>query len=63
VRPGSAPAAQAAAFATIPSKEPAELSELLARGNGLLSDAQEMLKDVGGKLAGTLETSHPLSPM
>ena len=56
VRPGSAPAAQAAAFATIPSKEPAELSELLARGNGLLSDAQAMLKDVGGKLAGTLDT-------
>src|SRR6266849_3005547 len=55
VRPGSAHALQAAALATIPSKEPAELSELLTRGAGLLNDAQATLKEVGGKLSGTLD--------
>ena len=47
---------QASALATIPSREPAELSELLVRGNGLLNDAQAMLKEVGGKLGGTLDS-------
>lgn len=56
VRPGSSGAAQASAGATIPSREPMELSELLTRGNGLLNDAQSILKEVGGKLAGTLDT-------
>jgi phospholipid/cholesterol/gamma-HCH transport system substrate-binding protein len=56
VRPGSPHAAQAAALATIPSREPAELSELLTRGTGLLTDAQALMKDVGGKLSGTLDT-------
>jgi len=56
VRPGSAQAAESAALATIPSKEPMELSELLTRGNGLLTDAQAMLNNVGGKLGGTLDT-------
>src|SRR5882724_1527108 len=55
VRPGSAHALQAAALTTIPSKEPAELSELLTRGTGLLNDAQTMLNQVGGKLSGTLD--------
>src|SRR5262249_11750766 len=56
VRPGSTHALQAAALTTIPSKEPIELSELLTRGTGLLNDAQAMLKEVGGKLGGTLDT-------
>src|SRR5215813_7201174 len=55
VRPGSPRAKQAAAFATIPSREPTELSELLTRGTGLLNDAQTMLNAVGGKLGGTLD--------
>jgi len=55
VRPGTPQALQAAALATIPSKEPMELSELLTRGTGLLNDAQSMLKEVGGKLGGTLD--------
>jgi phospholipid/cholesterol/gamma-HCH transport system substrate-binding protein len=55
VRQGSAQAAQARARATIPSKEPMELSELLSRGNGLLNDADGMLKQVGGKLTGALD--------
>src|SRR6266545_426823 len=48
VRPGSAQGLQASVLASIPSRDPAELSELLVRGNGLLNDAQAMLKDVGG---------------
>jgi phospholipid/cholesterol/gamma-HCH transport system substrate-binding protein len=55
VRPGTSHTQQAAALATVPSKEPVELSELLTRGTGLLNDAQSMLKDVGGKLGGTLD--------
>ena len=56
VRPGSTRTPQASASATIPSSEPADLSELLTRGTGLLSDAHAMLKEVGGKLGGTLDT-------
>ena len=56
VRPGTARAAQAVSLATIPSREPAELSELLTRGTALMNDAQSMLKEVGGKLGGTLDT-------
>jgi phospholipid/cholesterol/gamma-HCH transport system substrate-binding protein len=55
VRPGSAHARQAAGLATIPSKEPTELSELLERGTGLLNDAQGTLKEVGGKLGVALD--------
>src|SRR5260370_1428759 len=55
VRPGSAKAVQASAHATIPSKEPMELSELLTRGSGLLNDADGMLKQVGGKLNRALD--------
>src|SRR5262249_24706133 len=57
VRPGSAQAPQAAALATIPSREPIEVSELLTRGTGLLNDAQAMLKQVGGKLGNALDTT------
>ena len=46
VRPGSVQAAEAKAFATIPSKESTDLSDLLARGNGLLDHADGMLKQV-----------------
>src|ERR1700732_1602285 len=46
VRPGSAQARQAGALATIPSKEPIELAALLERGNGLLSDADGIVKQV-----------------
>jgi phospholipid/cholesterol/gamma-HCH transport system substrate-binding protein len=56
VRPGSANSPESAALATIPSKEPIELSEILDRGTELLNDATAMLKDVGGKLGGTLDT-------
>ncbi len=55
VKPGSARAAQAAALATIPSKEPLELSDVLARGTALLNDADGTLKVIGGKLGGTLD--------
>jgi len=56
VRPGTSRAGQAPTLAIIPSTEPVELSELLARGTGLLNDAQTMLNSVGGKLGGTLDT-------
>jgi phospholipid/cholesterol/gamma-HCH transport system substrate-binding protein len=56
VRPGSARAVPAPAFATVPSREPTELSELLTRGTSLLDDAQVMLKDVGGKVGSALDT-------
>jgi phospholipid/cholesterol/gamma-HCH transport system substrate-binding protein len=56
IHPGSPQAPQAAPLATIPSREPIELSEMLTRGSGLLNDAQALMKDVGGKLGGTLDT-------
>jgi len=46
VGPGSVQAVEAKALATIPSKEPTEIADLLARGNGLLDDADGMLKGV-----------------
>ena len=55
VRSGSAQALQADALTTIPSKEPTELATLLERGNGLLTDADGMLREVGGKLNGALD--------
>jgi phospholipid/cholesterol/gamma-HCH transport system substrate-binding protein len=57
VKPGSAQAPEASELATIPSKETSDLSELLARGNGLLTDADGILKAVGGKLNGTLDVA------
>ena len=56
IRPGSPQGLEAEPLATIPSKEPTELSELLERGAGLLNDAQGTLKDVGAKLDLALDT-------
>ena len=55
VGPGSAQAPEASELATITSKETSDLAELLARGSGLISDADGILKDVGGRLNGTLD--------
>ena len=55
IRPGSAKAPEALAQAVIPGKEPMELSELLTRANGLLSDADKTLNSTGGKLATALD--------
>jgi len=55
VRPGTAQARQADALATIPSREPVELSELLDRGTGLLNDVHGTLQEVRGKLGVTLD--------
>jgi phospholipid/cholesterol/gamma-HCH transport system substrate-binding protein len=46
VRAGTAQGREAAVLATIPSKEPQELSELLAGGTGLIRDAQGALAQV-----------------
>src|SRR5262249_9394786 len=56
IRPGSPQGLEAEPLSTIPSKEPTELSELVASGAGLLSDAQGMLTTVGAKLNLALDT-------
>src|SRR5262245_29138858 len=56
VRPGSAGSVEAEVLATIPSKEPTELSDLVSRGAAILNDAQGMLRDVGPKLGLALDT-------
>jgi len=56
VRPGSAASVQANALATIPSKEPTELAQLIERANTLLNDAQGTLKEDGAKLGVALDT-------
>ncbi|HTA43739.1 MAG TPA: MlaD family protein [Bryobacteraceae bacterium] len=55
IRAGTAHAAQAAPLSTIPGKEPTELSDLLARGQSLLADADNMLLTTGGKLNAALD--------
>ena len=61
VHPGSTHAAPAARLATLPSKEPFELSAMLEQGNGLIKnanttiqDADTTIKQLGGSLNGTL---------
>ena len=56
VRAGTPQALPAAVLATIPSKEPTEIADMLVRGNTLLADADGMLKEVGGKVSGALDT-------
>jgi phospholipid/cholesterol/gamma-HCH transport system substrate-binding protein len=56
VGPGSARAQEAAALATIPSREPIELSELLAGGARLLTEAQGTMKEMSAKLGVALDT-------
>jgi phospholipid/cholesterol/gamma-HCH transport system substrate-binding protein len=61
IHPGSPHAAAASAGATLPSKEPTELSDLLDQGKGLLTNvditvrnANGLLTSVGGNLNATL---------
>jgi phospholipid/cholesterol/gamma-HCH transport system substrate-binding protein len=62
VKPGSANAQAAPASATLPSKEPIELADLLDQGKGTLADADTaiqnangLLATVGGKVNSTLD--------
>ena len=62
IRPGSANAQAAPAFATLPSKEPTELADLIDQGKGTLADvdtainnANGLLTTVGGKVNSTLD--------
>jgi phospholipid/cholesterol/gamma-HCH transport system substrate-binding protein len=62
IRAGSSNAQAAAAGATLPSKEPTELADLLDQGRGTLADvdatvmnANGLLTTVGGKVASTLD--------
>ena len=50
VRPGSRDAQSVAAFTTLPSQEPVDMSKLLERGVGLLNDADVTVKQVGNQL-------------
>lgn len=55
IHAGTARAAAAEPFATLPSKESVDLSELLDKGSGLLNDADNTMKQVGKQLNVTLE--------
>ncbi len=62
VKQGSTGAPEAARLATLPSKEPFDLSAMLEKGNGLVTDADTAIKDadstiksVGGRLNGALD--------
>ena len=62
IRQGSSNSQAAAALATLPSKEPTELADLLDQGKGTLADvdatvnnANRLLTTVGGKVDSTLD--------
>jgi phospholipid/cholesterol/gamma-HCH transport system substrate-binding protein len=55
IHSGSPKALQAAPLSTLPSKLPVEMAVLLAKGEGLLDDADGMLKQVDGKLNGAID--------
>jgi phospholipid/cholesterol/gamma-HCH transport system substrate-binding protein len=62
IHPGSQSTPAAAALATLPSKEPTELADLLDQGKGTLADADKainnangLLTTVGGKVDSTLD--------
>lgn len=57
VRPGSSGAPAAAPLTTLPTKEPLELSDILAKGTGLLDDTEGAIKRVSGKLDGALDNA------
>ena len=55
IKNGSDHASEAAAGATLPSKEPFDLSKMLDQANGLLKQVGGTMTDVQGKLDGTLD--------
>ena len=55
VHPGGQQTSEAASLTTLPSKEPLELSDLMEKSAGMLKDANDMMKQVGGKLNGALD--------
>jgi phospholipid/cholesterol/gamma-HCH transport system substrate-binding protein len=50
IRPGSSQGAEVAPLATLPSKEPLELADLVERGSSLLTETDGTLKDADGTL-------------
>ncbi|HST11638.1 MAG TPA: MlaD family protein, partial [Terriglobales bacterium] len=56
IRSGSAEGQEAAALATIPSKEPTELSDMLASGADMINDVHGSIKVISAKLGITLDT-------
>ena len=55
IRSGSPQAPQAPPKTVLPTKEPLELSDILAKGTGLVDDTDGAIKRVSGKLEGTLD--------
>src|SRR3984885_594902 len=55
VHQGGQQTSEAASLTTLPSKEPLELSDLMEKSAGMLKDANDMMKQVGGKLNGALD--------
>ncbi len=58
IRSGSPRAPSAAPLSTLPTKEPLEMADILAKGTGLLDDTDGAIKRVSGKLDGTLDDAH-----
>jgi phospholipid/cholesterol/gamma-HCH transport system substrate-binding protein len=56
VHQGGAKAAEAGPLMTLPSKEPLDISDLMEKGAGMLTDVNSMMKETVGKLNGALDT-------
>jgi phospholipid/cholesterol/gamma-HCH transport system substrate-binding protein len=56
IRKGSDQAPEAPPGATLPGKEPFELSSMLEKSSGLLNDVSDSIKDIRGRVDVTLDT-------
>ena len=56
VHQGGPNSEEAGPLMTLPSKEPLDLSDVMERGAGLLTDVNSMIKETAGKLNGALDT-------
>ena len=56
IKKGSDETEEANAGMTLPSKEPFDFAELMEKGSGLLSDVNGTIKDVRGRVDGTLDS-------
>ena len=56
VHQGGPNAAEAGPLMTLPSKEPLDISDLMEKGAGMLTDVNSMMKETVGKLNGALDT-------
>jgi phospholipid/cholesterol/gamma-HCH transport system substrate-binding protein len=56
VHQGGPNTAEAGPLMTLPSKEPLDISDLMEKGAGMLTDVNSMMKETVGKLNGALDT-------